>query len=364
MVRRSSCRRFRRSSPRRRGALVVLAAIMLCVVVSFVALSVDLGYVCSVKTDLQAAADSGALAGSGVVLEGEGKAIATAERFARYNLDNPGVKTGGKQIVEVELGHWDYAKRKFFPGRKPADAVHVTTRVDNSSLFFARAIGRGMFSSEASAIAAYRPRDIMLVLDVSGSMAEARGGIRKIDELREAVRAFLGYVGEAKAKDRVGFSYYSSTADIGSRLSFDLKSVEQSLINRLKPSGWTNIADGMQLALNELARNGRPEATPLMVVLTDGAANLNQPGNWYDPGEAKRRVINQAEAAQDQQIPVFTIALDSLTDEVDVALMQRVANITGSESYHIIAGEKWNGGSKLREAFRRVAINRPLRIVD
>ena len=340
-------------------------AVMLIVVLAMVAFSVDLGYVCSVRTDLQAAADSAALAGTGVILDGEAKAIQTAEKYVRLNLNNQGVRTTGQAKIDVQIGNWNFSKRSFQPGRQPSNAVKVIARVENNSLFFARASGNNRFSSEAKAVATYQPRDIMLVLDVSGSMAEARGGIRKIDELRDSVRAFLGYVGEARGKDRIGFSYYSNTAHLGSHLSFDLKKLERELMDKLKPGSGTNIADGMFIAHEELSNNARSEAASLMVLMTDGAANTNQPGNWFDPTEAKRRVMVQAEEARRKKIPIFTIALDSLTAEVDVALMQRVADITSSESYHIIAGERGsNGGTKLREAFRRVAMNRPLRLVD
>jgi Mg-chelatase subunit ChlD len=358
-------KRITRGAKRRRGAIVVLFAVMLIVVLAFVALSVDLGYVCSVKTDLQAAADSAALAGTGVILDGEAKAIQTADRYARLNLNNQGTRVDGKQKIDVQVGNWNRSNRSFQAGRKPFNSVKVIASVENSSLFFGRASGKGQFNSEAKAVATYQPRDIMLVLDVSGSMAEARNGIRKIDELRSSVQAFVGYVREANARDRIGFSYYSNKAKLGSRLTYDLKKVEQDLMKLLKPGSGTNIADGMAIAIDELNTNARSEAASLMVLLTDGAANTNQPGSWYDPTEAKRRVIVQAQDAQTKKLPIFTIALDSLTAEVDVALMQNVANITGSESYHIIAGERGaQGSTTLREAFRRVAMNRPLRLVE
>jgi Mg-chelatase subunit ChlD len=358
-------KRSLRGTKPRRGAIIILFAVMLVVVLAMVALSVDLGYVCTVRTDLQAAADAAALAGTGVILDGESKAIATADRYARLNLNNQGVRTNGKPNVDVQVGNWNRSNRTFRPGRRPLNSVKVVTRMENNSLFFARATGKSNFSSEAKAVATYQPRDIMLVLDVSGSMAESRNGIRKIDELRQSVVAFLGYIREANGRDRIGFSYYSSTAHLGSQMSYNLDKVEKEMMKRLRPGSGTNIADGMFLGIEELSNNARTEAASLMVVLTDGAANTNQPGNWYDPTEAKRRVIVQAEDARTKKIPVFTIALDSLTEEVDVALMQRVANITGSESYHIISGERGAGGNpSLREAFRRVAMNRPLRLVD
>ncbi|MGE3775612.1 MAG: VWA domain-containing protein [Pirellulaceae bacterium] len=326
------------------------------------ALSLDLGYICSVRADLQSAVDAGALAGTGVILDGKSKASATAKRFADLNLENSGVPD--EQAVAVEVGHWDIQSRIFAPNAQPMDAVKVTARVDKASLFFGRVIGTSNFTTEASAVATYRPRDIMLVLDVSGSMNASRRGVRKIDELRSSVRFFLEYLRQANARDRVGFAYYSTKAALGCGLSDDLDAVEAELMDKLKPDGWTNIADGMKIGLQELKSNCREQVLPLMVVMTDGAANMNQPGNWQNPGEAKGRVIQQAQEAKRQKVPIFTMALDSRDDEVDVALMQRVAEITDSESYHILAGERNNGSSELEEAFRRVAANRPLRIVD
>src|SRR5688572_8569599 len=104
-----------RSASRRRGATVVLFAVMLVVVLSFVALSVDLGYFCSVKTDLQAAADSGALAGTGMLLEGDRMAEETATRFTQTNMNNQGVIVGKKNKIEVQTGHWSTSSRMFIP---------------------------------------------------------------------------------------------------------------------------------------------------------------------------------------------------------------------------------------------------------
>jgi Mg-chelatase subunit ChlD len=350
---------------RRRGAIVILFAVMLIVVVALVAVSVDLGYVCSVKADLQSAVDAGSLAGASVLLEAPEKVGETAAQYARMNLNNQGVRTGTEQDVEVEVGNWDFDSRKFRAGRKPFDAVRVITRVENNSLFFGRVLGKSKFTSESAAIATYRPRDIMMVLDVSGSMSQTRNGVRKIDELRSAAEAFLDEIEGADTNDRVGFTYYSTDAAMGSGLERKLKHVRSEMGRRLLPLGWTDIADGMRIGLEELARDRRPQAVPMMVVLTDGATNMNQPGNWYDPYEAKRRVIEQAHIARERRTPVFTIALDSLNVEVDVELMQQVADITSSEAYHIIAGEgKSKKDTKLHEAFRRIALYRPLRIVE
>jgi Mg-chelatase subunit ChlD len=352
-------------SRRRRGVTAVLFAIMLTVVLAFIALSIDLGYLCTVRSDLQGAVDAGALAGAGSLLEGADVAAANAQRFTDSNLNNGGVSIGKDNNVLIEVGNWNTKLQLFTPGGKPQDAVRVTAKANRTPLFFGRGNGQGDVATEAQAIAAYRPRDIMLVLDVSGSMAEQRNGITKIAELQQAVDVFFGYISQAKGHDRVGFAYYSSTAQLGSGLSLDLPIVQSSLNAILIPKGMTNIADGMKVAREEINRNRRSNSAPLIVLLTDGAANTIQPENTKDIPEAKRRVLEQAELAKQDGIPIFTMALDSLTEEVDVELMQQVAEITGSESYHVLAGETDEFGTRLlTEAFRRVALNRPLRLVD
>jgi Mg-chelatase subunit ChlD len=344
---------------------IVLFAVLLVVVLSFVALSIDLGYICTVRSDLQTAADAGALAGTGVLPSGGDAAVSVARQYAATNLNNRGVQVGARTEVDVQLGNWNSNNRRFTPGGRPQDAVKVTTTAQDTPLFFGRSMGRGLIQSKAEAVATYRPRDIMLVLDVSGSMNESRNGNRKMDELRESVRYFLKYIRKGKGGDRVGFTYYSTFGREGKGLSSHLDSVENALMAKLVPSGWTNIADGMTLARQEMVQNRREHAAPLMVVLTDGAANFIQPENTVNVPEAKRRVLAEAELANQEGIPIFTMALDSLTTEVDVALMAQVAEITNSESFHVIAGEIGvDGNLQLHEAFRRVALHRPLRLVE
>src|SRR5687767_7238903 len=126
---RSSSPRF---AQRRRGAIIILFAVMLVVVMAFVAFSVDLGYVCSVKTDLQAAADAAALAGTGVILDGESKAIQTADWYARLNLNSPGVVANGKQKIDVQVGNWNLSNRSFQAGRRPFNSVKVIASLQSN----------------------------------------------------------------------------------------------------------------------------------------------------------------------------------------------------------------------------------------
>jgi len=157
----------------RRAAIVVLAAVMLTAIVGLLAVAVDLGYMVLVRSQLQIAADSAALAGASSLAEGPQAVFTTADRFARYHT------SGGCQLFllhdDVELGFWDRKTREFLPGVNGINAVRVCVRRSAAAgnpapLFFARALGKATVDLSAQAVAARIPRDIVFVVDVSESM--------------------------------------------------------------------------------------------------------------------------------------------------------------------------------------------------
>ncbi|MGB9687279.1 TadG family pilus assembly protein [Thermogutta sp.] len=157
----------------RTGAVLVLTAVMLVVILALMALAVDLGYVVLVRAQLQAAADSAALAGASQIAHGFESVFQTADRYARFHT------SGGQPLrllrQDVELGIWDATTRTFTPTNASPNAVRVRVRRDALSgnpapLFFARVLGRQAVDLSAEAIAMANPRDIAFVVDLSGSM--------------------------------------------------------------------------------------------------------------------------------------------------------------------------------------------------
>src|SRR5258707_2131415 len=70
----------------RRGAVLVLVAILLTVLLGFLAFSIDLGYVEIARAELQTAADAGALAGArGLTNCCPSTALSEAQRVAQLN---------------------------------------------------------------------------------------------------------------------------------------------------------------------------------------------------------------------------------------------------------------------------------------
>jgi Flp pilus assembly protein TadG len=161
-----------RKSPRRRGAVVVLAAFLMIVMMGMVAFSVDMGYILLVKTELQTAADSAALAAGAKMSSTRTVLENTAINYGKLH------KAGGSIVnlasTDIEYGVWDQTGRTFTATNGVGNALRVTARRNNDTggngLFFAKVLGKKTYDVSASAIALGNPRDICFVVDLSGSM--------------------------------------------------------------------------------------------------------------------------------------------------------------------------------------------------
>ena len=321
-------------------------------------------------------------------MDGQDEAIAAARDFvARNRVRGDSVDVAN---MNIETGNWDPIRRTFTPSTILPSAVKVRARSNDHPYFFARVLGHTSFDVAAEAIAICQPRDIVLVLDYSGSMnddSELRSisvlgqaaveanllqiyeelgsprfgnmqwdpvgisgnsnstvktqlglngvpypfpsgswdhyinyvrsdsnvynaGYRNsygyltlvnywldlkpmnsqtpdlwktseqpITALKEAVTVFLSYLQESNVDDRLALSVYTSadrTATLETGLTNDFSLVER--ISRQRQAGHyhnnTNIGAGLEKAQLELDNNARRGAVKMIVLMTDGFANL------------------------------------------------------------------------------------------
>jgi len=207
-VTRSNCRNSRRRHLRqkRSGTIVVLAAFLLIVFAAMLAFSIDLGYMYTVKAELDRAVDSAALAGASSLGDGVDEANLVA---VEYLLRNP--VSGGTTVTDdqqlailrslflseheddyaLQSGDWNPETKQLETGGQLPSALSVSMEYNDLPTFFGGILGKDSFSVRSEAIAMYQPRDIMLVLDLSGSMNDD-SELRSINELgRSAVESNL-----------------------------------------------------------------------------------------------------------------------------------------------------------------------------
>ncbi len=177
--------RVRRNPKRRRGAIIVLTAILMVVLMGLLALSIDTGYMYTMQTELDRSVDAAALAGAASLVQGSS---AASDKVVEYLVRNP-VGNSNDAITDdrlaefttqfladhsddydVRVGNWNPVSGQLESVEQYPSAVAVSMRYPNLPLFFGRVLGKDSFSIQSQAIAMYQPRDIALVLDFSGSM--------------------------------------------------------------------------------------------------------------------------------------------------------------------------------------------------
>jgi len=169
----------------RRGNIVVFSAFLMIVFMAMLALSVDVGYMYTMQTQLQRAVDAAALAGAGELVNGTQQAQDTATEYLVRNpvgqnmtfFDETALAsqvstfmTEHGEGLEFKIGNWNADTRTFEETTVMPASLEVSMTYQNLPFFFGRVIGHENFTITASSTAQFQPRDIVVVLDYSASM--------------------------------------------------------------------------------------------------------------------------------------------------------------------------------------------------
>jgi hypothetical protein len=152
----------------RKGAVIVLSAMLMVVLFGMVAFALDVGSMLCARTEAQRAVDSGAFAGAGALPDGIDVARSTARTYVEQNVVLG--RTVASNELRIEFGEWNDATRSFETWADQPTAVRVAINRPDQPLSFGRVFGQKHFPVRAEAIATYAPRDIVVVLDYSASM--------------------------------------------------------------------------------------------------------------------------------------------------------------------------------------------------
>lgn len=128
-------------------------------------------------------------------------------------------------------------------------------------------------------------RDVMLVLDRSGSMSmDAGTGRTKIEEARDATSLFVQLI-RSGAGDRIGMVSFSTSAS--SPVDFGLNAVDAGskntlvgpppysggIVGGIAPNGLTSIGDGLEHAVGQFPAPGAGVNQRTVLLMTDGLQN-------------------------------------------------------------------------------------------
>ena len=185
--------------PQRRGVIVVLTGFVLTMLFAFVAMSVDSGRIVLTETEMQNAVDAAALAASQEITAAV-YAAGQGEGDANIDANSIAIESARQMAAEVALANGVYVNGEtdvYFGKRAydsatdswpiqwnvpPFNVVRVVARRTNAEdleapdgelpMAFGWAVGRESVPVATSATAFVEARDLVLVLDFSGSMSD------------------------------------------------------------------------------------------------------------------------------------------------------------------------------------------------
>jgi Flp pilus assembly protein TadG len=247
---------------RQRGAVAIMVAVSMLVLLAVAGLAIDAGLAYLVKARLNAAVDSAALAGARAVTTGNNQAeqIASARAAAagffeanipnNYLLSTPKLVStnvtfnGGQAIIDVRA-----------EAPMPVSIMQVMNFKSLMPVAAAQTIRNDL--------------DMMLVVDTSGSLSSARATVKT------SAKIFLNKFNVTQ--DRVGLVHFAYGAEVDNPISvssrgFNRASMLKNIDNYVFDGG-TSSVEGMWQARDQLKKipSGSRSSMRVIVFFSDGA---------------------------------------------------------------------------------------------
>ncbi len=325
----------------RRGGMLILIATMMILFMIFVAFAIDIAQMHLAKTELRSATDAAAKAAAQELSRSQDTVAAIrigSEIAASNQVNNVPLRLSnsdfafGRSVENLASGRFDFTRSS-----SPVNSVQVLGRRTTGSrsgavpLFFGNMFGVPFFEPQSTAIATYVERDVVLVVDRSGSMAGSN-----IADLRAAITLFIATLTETPVNEFVGLASYSDTATTDVTMTSDLTRIEAAM-RTMPVGGFTSISRGMD-AGEVVLRSGRSRGfvERTMIVMTDGNHNRGP-----EPRLSATRI-----AADGVVIHAITFGRDA-----DRTRMSEVASIGGGRHFHA------DSGIELQRIYREIALS-------
>jgi Mg-chelatase subunit ChlD len=371
--------------------VIPLFAFLFVLIIAAAAFTVDIAYMHCVKTELQIAADAAARAASNSL--GSSQDLTLASDAAKHIAGENFVAGSPLTLVDDDIIFGqstanDDGTFSFVESTNPINAVRIRgsrARVSASGpvrLVLGPLLGREHFEPEVFASAARVDRDIVIVVDRSGSMAWDESGTdwsypeeyaqnsqsvnyglpphptgSRWAGLIEAVSVFCDAVDSTREEEHLALVSYSdrytyngytvptvaTNAELGPTSAVIVQELQEIGENAI--IGGTNISAGLDRGVSVIQNpdTARPFAFKMVILMTDGVWNAGR-----DP-------VLAAQDAAAAGIVVHAITFSAGANQAD---MQEVAEATGGKFYHAPTRDE------LKDAFEEIAYSIPVILIE
>lgn len=369
-------KRRTRSLNLRKGAVLVLMAVLLPAALMLAAFAVNVAYMELTRTELYTATDAATRAAQRTLTNTRNTGSARAQGRVIGLLNT----VAGKPL-HVQNGDFTFgtsnrtslsSRYVFTPSAGPnVDAVQIDgSRMASShggsvDVVLPLLLATRQFETHEIVQSTQVDVDIALVIDRSGSMAYAANEIAdgsvppaaapygwnfcdpvppnsRWGDLVNGVNVFITELNASPRDELLSLASYSTNAGVDQNLTTNYSVIPTSMAvySGSYCGGLTNVAEGIDVGVSTFANAAqRPWAAKVMVLMTDGIVTTGS-----DP------LVSATNAAA-QNITIFTI---SFALEADQTLMHQIATIGKGKHYHA------TNGSELSTAFQEIARNLPI----
>ncbi len=381
---------IRRCRPDRRGAITVLVAIMIPVLLVLAAFAVNVTYMQMVREQLRVTCDASAkaaLVNFGATQQ-QSSAIALAQTLASQNL----VAGQTLTINSTNLLFGNATKGSggvytFSSGVSPLNSVQLTGNIA-APLFMTTFLAKNSFSPTQVSLVTRISHDICLVLDRSASMAfdlsvnefnypaDVATGRNPLQcyftppsttasrwaSLTQAVNSFVSVLQARNLDVHLALATYAEAYTFGTYSATEA-TLDVQLTNNFSPTllamnnygqnpllGDTNIAAGLALAQGELTGlRARVTANRTIILLTDGVATT---GNTDIPG-----IALSYRQANNIVMHTITFSAEAGTPSAQAAMQGAATNGNGMYFYAPTSAQ-------LQTAFQTIADSLPAVLIQ
>jgi uncharacterized protein YegL len=215
-----------------KGAIIIIFALSLIVLVGFAALGTEAGRWYLTRAELSKAVDAAALAGAANISNQTIDVVALTKDFGMENFQPGylGTPVSGNTSVAFTAAIQEGGKL----------AVTGTT---SSLAILARIFGIDQVATRADGVAQKNRVEIMMVLDRSGSMSGT-----PIADLKDAAKGFLSYYQDTQDEDKIGLVSFATGVKVNYPLDHNFFTPIETAINALSATGATNAEDALSQA--------------------------------------------------------------------------------------------------------------------
>ncbi|MBU7019062.1 MAG: VWA domain-containing protein [Theionarchaea archaeon] len=168
--------------------------------------------------------------------------------------------------------------------------------------------------------------DILLVLDISGSMRDSGQYGTKLDDAKRSATEFLSRI---EPEFHIGLVTFESDVTIEASLRLD-RTYLINEIDNMAAGGETSMGDAIVLAVDHLWSEGRGNADKYIVLMTDGISNDDKD---YTPERATPIAVSN-------DIIIYTVGFGS---DARVDVLQDIARETGGQYFYAASGSELKG---------------------